>query len=78
MRVGQVMTRLSIALYNYNNIGDALALMKDKKVDGLPLVNEHGYLLGMVTKEKIFEKGLENFTLEQKALDFLSTRFIPL
>lgn len=77
-RVGQVMSRLSVCLYSFHTIGDALTLMKEKKVTGLPLLNDQGHLLGMVTKEQIFEKGLERFSAETKAIDYLTTRFFPL
>lgn len=72
------MTRLSICLYHHNTIGDALALMKEKKVEGLPLVNEQARLLGMVTKEQILEKALEGILAEDKAVDFVTAHFIPL
>lgn len=78
LRVGQVMTRLSICLYHHNTIGDALALMKEKKVEGLPLVNEQAHLLGMVTKEQILEKALEGISAGDKAVDFVTAHFIPL
>lgn len=78
LRVGQVMSRLSIYLYNYHTIGDAITLMMEKKVTGLPLMNEQGHLLGMVTKDQIIEKGLEDFSAENKAADYLTTRFLPL
>ena len=78
LRVGQVMSRLSVCLYSYHTIGDALILMKEKQVTGLPLLNEQGHLQGMVTKEQIFEKGLEQFAAENKAADYLTTRFLPL
>jgi len=76
--VSQVMTRLSISLYNHNTIGDALVLMREKKSTGLPVLNEQGRLLGLVTKEQVLEKGLEGFDAEQKAVDYLTTRYIPL
>lgn len=78
LSVGQVMSKLSISLYSYHTIGDALTLMKEKQVTGLPLLNEQGRLLGMVTKEQIFEKGLEQCTAEDKAIDYLTSRFLPL
>lgn len=78
LRVGQVMSKLSACLYNYHTIGDALTLLKEKKVAGLPLLNDQGRLLGMITKEQIFEKGLEQFSAENKAIDYLTTRFLPL
>ncbi|EHQ88220.1 sigma-54-dependent Fis family transcriptional regulator [Desulfosporosinus youngiae] len=78
LRVGQVMSRLSACLYSYHTIGDALTLIRDKKVTGLPLLNDKGRLLGMVTKEQIFEKGLEKFKAENKAVDYLTTSFLPL
>ena len=78
LRVGQVMSRLSVCLYSYHTIGDALTLMKEKQVTGLPLLNEQGHLLGMVTKEQIFEKSLELFAADNKATDYLTTRFLPL
>lgn len=78
LRVGQIMTRLSICLYHHNTIGDAMALMKEKKIDGLPLVNEKGHLLGMVTKEQILERSLEGISAGDKAVDFVTARYIPL
>lgn len=78
LRVGQVMSRLTVCLYSYHTIGDALTLMKEKQVSGLPLLNEQGHLLGMVTKEQIFEKGIEQFAAENKASDYLTTRILPL
>lgn len=78
LRVGQVMTRLSICLYNHNTIGDALALMREKKVAGLPMVNEQGHLLGMVTKEQILEKDFERITAGDKVIDYVTPRYIPL
>jgi len=78
LRVGQVMSRLSICIYNYHTIGDAMTLMIEKKVEGLPFVNEQGYLLGMVTKNQIIEKGIENYNAKNKAADYLTNRFLPL
>lgn len=78
LHVGQVMTRLSICLYNYHTIGDAMTLMMEKRVDGLPFVNEQGYLQGMVTKNQIIKTGLENYNAEDKAADYLTSRFLPL
>lgn len=78
LRVGQVMTRLSICLYNYHTIGDAMTLMMEKRVDGLPFVNEQGHLQGMVTKNQIIETGLDKYNPEDKAADYLSGRFLPL
>lgn len=78
LRVSQVMTRLSICLYLHNTIGDALALMKEKKVEGLPLVNEQGHLQGVVTKEEVLEKALEEIAAGDKAVDFITARFLPL
>jgi len=52
--------------------------MTEKKVTGLPFLNEQGYLLGMVTKKQIIEKGLENYAAENKAADYLTNRFLPL
>ncbi|KUO78570.1 MAG: hypothetical protein APF81_08650, partial [Desulfosporosinus sp. BRH_c37] len=78
LRVGQVMSRLSVCLYSYHSIGDALSLMMEKKVTGLPLLNEQGHLLGMVTKDQVNEKGLKNFAATKKATDYLTTRFLSL
>ncbi|MCB8817147.1 sigma-54-dependent Fis family transcriptional regulator [Desulfosporosinus shakirovi] len=76
--MGQVMSRLSICLYNYHTIGDAMTIMIEKEVAGLPFLNEQGYLLGMVTKNQIIEKGIENYVAGDKAADYLTNRFLPL
>lgn len=72
------MTRLTICLYAHNTIEDALTLMKEKKVPGLPLLTEQGHIQGMVSKEQILEKGLDGIAPEAKAVNYLTTRFIPL
>lgn len=78
LRVGQVMTRLSICLYAHNTIEDALALMREKKVPGLPLLTEQGHIQGMVSKDQILEKGLDAVAAADKAVNYLTTRFVPL
>ncbi len=78
LRVSQVMIRLSVSLYSHNTIGDALALMREKRVPGLPIQNEQGRLLGLVTKDQVLEQGLENYAPDQKAVQYLTTRFVPL
>ncbi len=78
LRVGQVMSRLSICLYKYHTIGDAMTIMMEKEVAGLPFLDEQGYLLGMITKNQILEKDIENYVAENKAADYLTNRFLPL
>lgn len=77
LRVGQVMSRLSICLYKYHTIGDAMTIMMEKEVAGLPFLDEQGYLLGMITKNQILEKDIENYVAENKAADYLTNRFLP-
>ena len=48
-QVGDIMTRNPITIYAYYTIQDTLLVMQKKKVGALPVVDEEGYLTGILS-----------------------------
>lgn len=47
--VGEIMTRNPITIYAYYTVQDTLLVMQKKKVGALPVVDEEGYLTGILS-----------------------------
>ena len=54
LTVDKVMTRTVRTIGADQSILDAAQIMLDQKISGLPVVNEKGYLVGMLTESDIF------------------------
>ncbi|MBA3870333.1 MAG: CBS domain-containing protein [Anaerolineae bacterium] len=54
LTVGKIMSRKVITIKPNETIFEAANLMLDQKVSGLPVVDETGKLLGMITESDIF------------------------
>ncbi|MEP6984525.1 MAG: CBS domain-containing protein [Chloroflexota bacterium] len=54
LTVGKIMSRKVITIKPNETIFEAANLMLDQKVSGLPVVDESGKLLGMITESDIF------------------------
>jgi CBS domain-containing protein len=52
--IGKIMTNDVITIRPNANIIDAAKLMLDQKISGLPVVDENGTLLGMITESDVF------------------------
>ena len=51
----KIMTRKVLTVHPTTPILDAAELMLNQKVSGLPVVNEHGEVVGMITESDIFK-----------------------
>ncbi|MFN8452386.1 MAG: CBS domain-containing protein [Anaerolineae bacterium] len=54
LTVEKVMTRHVITVHPEDFLLDIAQIMLDRKVSGLPVVDEHGYLVGIITESDIF------------------------
>jgi CBS domain-containing protein len=54
MQIGDVMIKEIYMVREKDTIEDALKIMTEKKVNGLPVVNENNLLVGMVVKADIY------------------------
>jgi acetoin utilization protein AcuB len=59
VKVGDVMTRNVITITEDTPIEDAARIMVDNKIGGLPVVNEDGAVVGIITETDIFKTFLE-------------------
>lgn len=59
MLVGDVMTKIPVTLNSRQNIYEAWKLIADLKVVGLPVVDEGGQVIGIVTRDSLLALGLE-------------------
>ncbi|MBL8154056.1 MAG: CBS domain-containing protein [Anaerolineae bacterium] len=54
LTVEKIMTRHPYTIEADNSILDAAQIMLDKKISGLPVVDEDGKLIGMITESDVF------------------------
>ncbi len=59
VKVGDVMTKKVIAITEDTPIENAARIMVDNKIGGLPVVNEDGAVVGIITETDIFKTFLE-------------------
>lgn len=54
LRVREIMSREPVTISPDATIGDAARLMLDKRIGGLPVVDDGGKLLGVITESDVF------------------------
>jgi CBS domain-containing protein len=62
LTVEKVMTRRVITVHADDLLLDIAQIMLDKKVSGLPVVDDRGYLVGIITESDIFRMLVESRT----------------
>jgi CBS domain-containing protein len=62
LKVEQVMTREVVTVKPETSILDAARLMLEKKISGMPVVNIHGAVIGILTESDIFKMLVESRT----------------
>ncbi|WP_144393013.1 CBS domain-containing protein [Pleionea sediminis] len=72
--IEDVMTQNPITLSRFNSLADARKLMKDKGFRHVPIVNEFGELVGLVTQRTIYQYGISSQTfMDEKELSEIET-----
>jgi acetoin utilization protein AcuB len=64
LTVKKIMSSKVITISPEQTIAEAAQMMLDKKVSGLPVVDVHGGLLGMLTESDIFRMVVRSFAVE--------------
>ena len=59
IKIGNIMTKNPITLYEEDTIQAASSIMLEKKFAGLPIVDENGILIGIITESDLFRALLE-------------------
>jgi CBS domain-containing protein len=54
LKIGEIMTSKPITIAAEETIGEAARLMLEKKVSGLPVVDEKQHVIGIITESDIF------------------------
>ncbi|MCI0709147.1 MAG: CBS domain-containing protein [Chloroflexi bacterium] len=60
LTVAKVMTKNPITVKPDDMVKHAAQIMLDKKLSGLPVVNDHGDLVGIITESDIFRMVVQN------------------
>lgn len=61
MKVSQLMTKDVISLHEYDEVSEAAEFMIEKNINRVPIINDEGQLLGIVTRHDIVRAAyLEN------------------
>lgn len=66
MRVAEIMTRNPKAINSTDTIGEAIALLADYHVTGVPVVDDHGRLVGVLSNGDILEAMAEHGDREER------------
>ncbi len=62
LTVEKVMTRKVFTAHPEDPMIDVAQIMLDRKISGLPVVDDHGHLLGIITESDIFRMLIESRT----------------
>lgn len=65
LTVDKVMTRDVVTVKATDLMSQATRLMLEKKISGLPVVDDNGKLVGMITESDIFRMVVKNLETEQ-------------
>lgn len=74
MRIGAVMEKEFVTVRETDPIENVLKIMTEKKVNGLPVVNEDNLLIGMVVKADIFRFMIQPGHIESCPVDWVMAK----
>lgn len=74
MKIGEVMVKEIFMVRETDTIENALKIMTDKKVNGLPVVNEDNLLVGMVVKSDIYRFMIQPGHIESCPVDWVMAK----
>ncbi|WP_027414466.1 sigma-54-dependent Fis family transcriptional regulator [Aneurinibacillus terranovensis] len=78
MWVRNYMTRNPIVVYRHHTIREAASLLLEKRIDGLPVVDESHKLIGLITKSHVF-RALKNHLPEKTPVEqLMQSRLVTL
>lgn len=61
LKVKKIMTHEPITIQADNTIGEAAQLMLENKISGLPVVDDTGHIIGIITESDIFREVVHNW-----------------
>ena len=75
MNVSEVMSKPLITITANTSVKDAVALMDEKNIRRLPVLNDRGQMVGIITAKDIFKAVIHMFKESMKDLDLMSLAF---
>ncbi len=72
MRAKDLMTREVVTILRHQTVGEAAALMFDYEITGVPVLDEQGEVLGMITEEDVIRTALPPMYEAVPSLAFLA------
>ena len=74
MRIGEVMVKEIFMVRETDPIENVLKIMTEKKVNGLPVVDQDNLLIGMVVKSDIYRFMIQPGHIESCPVDWVMTK----
>jgi CBS domain-containing protein len=75
MNVSEIMSKPLITVTPNTPIKDAVTLMDEKNIRRLPVLNNKGQMVGIITAKDILKAVVDMFTGSMKELDLMSLAF---
>jgi CBS domain-containing protein len=75
MSVSDVMSKPLITITANTSVKDAVTLMDEKNIRRLPVLNDRGQMVGIITAKDIFKAVMHMFKESMKDLDLMSLAF---
>jgi CBS domain-containing protein len=75
INVSEVMSKPLITITPNTSVKDAVALMDEKNIRRLPVLNDKGQMVGIITAKDIFKAVTHMFKESMKDLDLMSLAF---
>ena len=76
MRVNEVMQTSLRTIRGTQSVGEAISLLAENHVSGLPVIDEHGRLVGVISSSDVLEKLAESQEPETREAVFEQTQIM--
>ncbi|MEN6462815.1 MAG: CBS domain-containing protein, partial [Syntrophomonas sp.] len=76
MKIREIMTTNPLTLCPFQTIGEVVSIFMGNKIDGAPVLDESGKLIGLFTKSHIYRAINKGMNLDTKIEEFMTRRIL--
>ena len=74
MKVKEIMTKEVVTVKSTDSVGDTLRKMKTQNINGTPVVDDEGCLIGMLVKADIFRFLIDPGHIDESPVDWVMSK----